>query len=210
MRESTVEATSPAINDRAKPWKIGSNRIMLAPTTTAAAVNSIGRNRTAPASTTASSSDIPCERRSSMKSTRMMELRTMIPAPAMKPIMEVAVKHVRAGCPPASAEISYAYHIHLGVELLTATVLMTNPHLYLGSGGNIGVCNIGAATISGVVLAGGYSPGIDTPYPGLDNIVNGLIQIGFEPAQSLAASAIGNGVGLLFSAIATPAGNMLC
>jgi hypothetical protein len=113
-------------------------------------------------------------------------------------------------CRWESPEISYAYHIHLGVRLLTATVTMTNPHLYLGSGGNIGVCNIGAATISGVALAGGYSPGIDTPYPGLDNIVNGLIQIGFEPAQSLAATAIGNGVGLLFSTIATPTGNMLC
>ncbi len=28
-----------------------------------------------------------------MKSTRMMELRTMIPAPAMNPIIEVAVKN---------------------------------------------------------------------------------------------------------------------
>ena len=28
-----------------------------------------------------------------MKSTRMIELRTMIPAPAMKPIIEVAVKN---------------------------------------------------------------------------------------------------------------------
>ena len=28
-----------------------------------------------------------------MKSTRMMELRTTMPAPAMKPIMEVAVKN---------------------------------------------------------------------------------------------------------------------
>src|SRR5919109_1553487 len=92
MRDSTVEATSPAINDSANPWKIGSNKITLAPTTTAAAVKSMGRKRTAPASATASSSDIPCDRRSSMKSTRMMEFRTMMPAPAMKPIIEVAVK----------------------------------------------------------------------------------------------------------------------
>jgi hypothetical protein len=45
-------------------------------------------------------------RRSSMKSTRMMELRTTMPAPAMKPIMDVAVKNAPAaqwpaGCPPA-------------------------------------------------------------------------------------------------------------
>ena len=53
----------------------------------------MGRNRTAPASITASSSGIPCSRRSSTKSTRMIELRTTIPAPAMKPIIEVAVKN---------------------------------------------------------------------------------------------------------------------
>ena len=35
-----------------------------------------------------------------MKSTRMMEFLTMIPAPAMKPIMEVAVKNApKARCP---------------------------------------------------------------------------------------------------------------
>ena len=92
MRESSVEATSPAIREIARPWKMGSKRITLAPTTTAAAVSSMGRKRTAPASTTASSSAMPCERRSSMKSTRMIELRTMMPAPAIKPIIEVAVK----------------------------------------------------------------------------------------------------------------------
>ncbi len=64
-----------------------------APTTTAAAVSIMGRKRTAPASITARSSGIPCASRSSMKSTRMMEFRTTIPAPAIKPIMEVAVKN---------------------------------------------------------------------------------------------------------------------
>ena len=46
----------------------------------------------APASTTASASGRPWLIRSSMKSTRMIELRTTMPAPAMKPIIEVAVK----------------------------------------------------------------------------------------------------------------------
>ncbi len=64
-----------------------------APTITAAAVSIIGRKRTAPASITASASGIPCFSRSSMKSTRMIELRTTIPAPAIKPIIEVAVKN---------------------------------------------------------------------------------------------------------------------
>ena len=53
----------------------------------------MGRKRTAPASMTARSMGMPSARRNSMKSTRMMELRTTMPAPAMKPIMEVAVKN---------------------------------------------------------------------------------------------------------------------
>ena len=92
MRDSASEATSPAISAMARPWKMGSKRITPAPTTTAAAVSSMGRKRTAPASITASSSGMPSPSRSSMKSTRMMELRTTMPAPAMKPIIEVAVK----------------------------------------------------------------------------------------------------------------------
>src|SRR5579883_958441 len=91
-RNSKREATSPAINEMANPWKIGSARMMADPTTTAAAVNSMGRNRTAPASITASSKGIPSFNRNSMKSTRMMEFRTTMPAPAMKPIIDVAVK----------------------------------------------------------------------------------------------------------------------
>ena len=63
------------------------------PTTTAAAVSIMGRKRTAPASTTASASGMPSFRRSSTKSTRMMLLRTTMPAPAMKPIIDVAVKN---------------------------------------------------------------------------------------------------------------------
>jgi len=53
----------------------------------------MGRNRCTPASITAFSSGIPSPRFNSMKSTRIMELRTTIPAPAIIPIMEVAVKN---------------------------------------------------------------------------------------------------------------------
>ena len=60
MRDSSSEATSPAIRAIARPWKIGSNRITMKPTTTAAAVSIIGRKRTAPASITACSSGMPC------------------------------------------------------------------------------------------------------------------------------------------------------
>jgi hypothetical protein len=113
-------------------------------------------------------------------------------------------------CRWESPKIAYSYHIHLGVELLSAGLVMTNPHLYFGSGSQVGVCNIGAVAITNVVVIGGYSPGIDSPYPGLDNIVNGLIQIGLEPVQSVAATALGTGAGWAVSAIATPAGNLFC
>ena len=49
MRLRSSEATSPAIRDMASPWNMGSKRITEAPTTTAAAVSIMGRNRTAPA-----------------------------------------------------------------------------------------------------------------------------------------------------------------
>jgi hypothetical protein len=62
-----------------------------APTTTAIAVSSMGRKRTAPASMTARQRHA-FRIRSSMKSTRMMLFRTTMPPPAMKPIMLVAEK----------------------------------------------------------------------------------------------------------------------
>ena len=93
MRLMSNEATSPAIKEMANPWKMGSARMTAAPTITAAAVSTMGRNRTAPASITARSNGIPSRRPCSMKSTRMIELRTTIPAPAMKPIIDVAVKN---------------------------------------------------------------------------------------------------------------------
>jgi len=51
-RERKRDATSPAMRESARPWKIGSKRITPAPTTTAACGEHHGRNRTAPASTT--------------------------------------------------------------------------------------------------------------------------------------------------------------
>jgi hypothetical protein len=83
----------PAISEMASPWKIGSKRMTADPTMTAAAVSAIGLKRTVPASTTACESGTPSRSRSSMKSTRMIEFRTTMPAPAMKPMVEVAVKN---------------------------------------------------------------------------------------------------------------------
>ncbi len=59
---------------------------------TAAAVRAMGRNRTAPASISASRSVRPRSCASWMKSTSRMEFRTMMPARAIIPIMDVAVK----------------------------------------------------------------------------------------------------------------------
>lgn len=112
-------------------------------------------------------------------------------------------------CRWESPEISYAYHIHLAVRNITATVAMSNPRVYM-SGNEMRVCNLGAAVVTPLVIAGGYSPGIDSPYPGLDNIVNGLIQIGFEPIQSLGLTGLGQGLGWFLSSAATAAGNALC
>jgi hypothetical protein len=61
MRLISSDATSPAISEigQALENRIESAESPLAPTTTAIAVSSIGRNRTAPASTTASASGMP-------------------------------------------------------------------------------------------------------------------------------------------------------
>ena len=63
-----------------------------APTITAAAVNIMGLNLTAPASITASFKGMPSDILSSIKSTKIIEFLTTIPAPAIKPIIDVAVK----------------------------------------------------------------------------------------------------------------------
>jgi len=89
---SPVAATAPNIIAIARPWKMGSKSITKEPTTTAAAVRAIGLNRTAPAFISAFLS--PPQSRHSIwaKSISRIEFLTMMPASAIKPIMEVAVK----------------------------------------------------------------------------------------------------------------------
>jgi len=64
----------------------------------AIAVSAIGRARTAAASMTASSSLLPALRAWLMKSISRIEFRTMMPASAIMPIIDVAVN-----CAPNSA-----------------------------------------------------------------------------------------------------------
>ena len=61
-------------------------------------VKAMGWARTAADCTTASLKAMPCVTCSSMKSTSKMELRTMMPASAIMPIIDVAVN-----CAPNSA-----------------------------------------------------------------------------------------------------------
>ena len=68
--------------------------ITIDPNIAALAVSKMGRKRTAPASRMASRRDKPRSWLKWMKSMRMIELRTTIPARAIIPIMAVAVKNV--------------------------------------------------------------------------------------------------------------------
>ena len=87
-----VETIAPATNEMANPWKIGSNKIIDAPMTTAPVVNNIGVVRTAPASIMACFKGTPSLSRISIKSISKTEFRTITPAKAIIPIKDVAVK----------------------------------------------------------------------------------------------------------------------
>ena len=89
-------------------------------------------------------------------------------------------------------------------------MIISDPNVFLDHQGRVSVCNRGAVLINPIAIVGGYSPGIDSPYPGLDNIVNGIIQATLEPIQSVVATGLGQGLGWLVSSIATPAGNLMC
>src|SRR6266542_3577427 len=78
---------APDMSATARPWKIGSASITALPTITARAVSSIGRNRTITGSFFTATSMI------GFIAGAGIVVRNSIPAPAMKPIMLVAVKN---------------------------------------------------------------------------------------------------------------------
>ena len=87
-----VETAPPKIKDTAIPWKIGSDNITIDPPNKAKAVIKIGRVRASQERITASRGLKPSFTTASRaKSTNKIEFRTIIPAKAIKPIMEVAV-----------------------------------------------------------------------------------------------------------------------
>ena len=89
---SSVEEARPKRSEIARPWKIGSARITAAPIIAASAVRRIGLKRIgAGFEQHVAAAARPGVRAWRMKSTSRIELRTMMPASAMKPIIEVAV-----------------------------------------------------------------------------------------------------------------------
>lgn len=96
IKENTVDAKAPKIKDHASPENTGSRVITQAPKIAAPAVNSIGVNLTAPESIIASLRSAPCPTLTWMKSIRIIELRTTIPAKAIMPIIAVAVKKIES------------------------------------------------------------------------------------------------------------------
>ncbi len=91
---------APATNEMANPWKIGSNKIIEAPITTAPVVSRIGVVRTAPASIIARFIGTPSFNLISIKSMSSTEFRTITPARAIIPIKDVAVKNApKSQCP---------------------------------------------------------------------------------------------------------------
>ena len=72
-RVKKVDVIVPPINEMARPWKIGSERMITAPNATAPAVSSIGVVLTAPASMIACLSGIPSLIRMLIKSINNIE-----------------------------------------------------------------------------------------------------------------------------------------
>ena len=91
IKVSTVETNTPNSSEIAIPWKIGSDKITLEPPTRAKAVIRIGRVREEQELMTASKNGVPLAYSCTVKSTSRIELRTIIPAKAIQPIIEVAV-----------------------------------------------------------------------------------------------------------------------
>ena len=82
------------------PWKIGSVMMTLDPATSASAVIRIGRVRILHERIMASATGTPFWISCTAKSTSRIELRTMMPASAIQPIIEVAVNS--PPCPNAN------------------------------------------------------------------------------------------------------------
>ncbi|SEH76720.1 hypothetical protein BAZSYMB_SCAFFOLD00015_0 [Bathymodiolus azoricus thioautotrophic gill symbiont] len=100
IRVNTVDTNTPNNSEIAMPWKIGSDKITLEPPTSAKAVIIIGRVLDAQEFTTASKNGTPLAYSCTVKSTNKIELRTIMPAKAIQPIIEVAVNSAPSNqCP---------------------------------------------------------------------------------------------------------------
>src|SRR3989304_4543187 len=93
----------PKMRAIASPLKIGSSRMKVAPSIAARAVSAIGLARAAADCRIASRNGTPSLTLRLAKSTSRIELRTMIPASAIMPIIEVAGKWAPSSACPGRA-----------------------------------------------------------------------------------------------------------
>jgi hypothetical protein len=123
-------------------------------------------------------------------------------------------------CPPKFCEwsttipkVALRWHERFEIHVLAGTATLTNPRLSLHNK-KLKVCHLGPVSVAappgGVLVAGGVSPQIDTNVPGADAIINPILSVAFDLAESTTATAIANGVGIFASSLATSAGNLLC
>lgn len=106
-------------------------------------------------------------------------------------------------------EVSFNYNIKLEVTVPATTITMTNPVVRFEDQ-NLRVCNRGAITVLPGAIIAGYSPQIETPYPGADGIINTILSTGFVAAQSLALTAVANGAGFTATVGGSLYGNLQC
>ena len=107
------------------PWKIGSPRIVLDPAIIASWVIRIGRVLVRAAWITASRISMPCRTACLVKSTSRIELRTMMPASAIQPIIEVAVKSAPSSQWPGIMPISVS---GIGAMMMPGSRKLPNSH----------------------------------------------------------------------------------
>ena len=118
-----MDEASPNSSEIARPWKIGSVSIVAAPIIADSAVSRIGLKRIAPAASSTSRIVWPEPPPWRTKSTSRMELRTMIPARAMKPIIDVAVNGALNSQCPNTMPISVK---GIGVRITSGNLKLRN------------------------------------------------------------------------------------
>ena len=91
-------------------------------------------------------------------------------------------------------EVSYEYRTKAVVRLLTATVVMTQPHVeFAEKKGSL--CNVGVASVAPIAIIGGYYPEFRGNIPVVSDVANGLVGLVAETTETGIATALGTGIG---------------